>query len=588
MRIFLSFLYFIICVVSVHSQSPYVLRNSVEHTIFDRIEILNLSDTFLVSSMNNIDARTGSDILLNVWNKQNFSEKEKYNLEHFFQQYVEFLPEKTARDTQNSNLFFRTHEEEVSKEMFKNYFDRKPILKYFYKTRAHFLHFETPSFKLYINPVIQINFTEESQNKNIVFQNTRGAEIKGYIEDKVYFYAQILENQRSFPSYVNASIDKYKAIPGQGFSKGFQSSVINNLNGYDYFNARSYIGFNPIKSIQLELGHGNHFIGNGFRSLLLSDFSHPYFYLKMNTRIWKFHYQNLFNELSPISTLISRGGDSLLPKKYTATHYLAFKPNHHFEIGLFETVIFARENHFEFQYLNPIILYRAVEHFLGSPDNVMLGLNVKWNFLNKFSLYGQVIVDEFKTNEVFNNTGWWANKFGGQLGLKYLNVFGIDQLDLQLEYNAVRPYTYTHRDTLPGFSYYSVANYSNHNQPLAHPLGANFREMIAAIRYKPLNKLYLQARLIRTVFGDDINGQNFGQNILIAYDNRPNEYGNFIGQGLKTTILNTNLDVSYAFYHNCFIDARYQFRKTLSSNDIQTSLFTIGFRINMQDIPIDY
>ena len=576
-------------VPNTYAQSPYILRNSVEHHILDRIEILQLSDTFLMSSVNNLEAKNAVEIVLPVWANSELSEKEKFNFKYLFKQNIEFLPEKNVPGETNNSFFKNNNEENRDIENInKEYFNRNPIWKYFYKTQAFFWHLETPSFSLYVNPIVHIQYTNERDNSNIIFQNTRGAELKGYIDKKVYFYAQILENQRSFASYVQSSFDKYKAIPGQGFSKGFQSSVLDNINGYDYFNARTYVGFNPVKSIQIELGHGNHFIGTGIRSLLLSDFSHNYFYLKLNTKIWKFHYQNLFNELSPISTLISRGGDNLLPKKYTATHYLAFRPNQKFELGLFETVIFARENHFEFQYLNPLILYRAVEHFLGSPDNVMLGLNAKWNFLKKFSLYGQILLDELNTKELFKNSGWWANKFGGQIGVKYVNAFGIDQLDLQLEYNVVNPYTYSHRDTLNGFSPFSVANYSNHNQPLAHPLGANFREWIGIIRYKPINTLFLQTRIISALYGDDIDGKNYGQNILLSSDTRPNEYGNFIGQGNKTTIFNVNLDISYAFYHNCFVDAKYQYRLTRQEKNNNISLYSLGLRINIPDIPIDY
>ena len=75
----------------------------------------------------------------------------------------------------------------------------------------------------------------------------------------------------------------------------------------------------------MELGHGRHFIGNGMRSLLLSDFSNNYFYLKFNTRVWKLNYQNLFAELSAVSAN-QLPGDLLLNKKYMASHYLSFRP----------------------------------------------------------------------------------------------------------------------------------------------------------------------------------------------------------------------------------------------------------------------
>jgi len=38
-------------------------------------------------------------------------------------------------------------------------------------------------------------------------------------------------------------------------------------------------------------------------------------------------------------------------------------------------------------------------------------------------------------------------KVGAQAGLKYINAFGLDHLDLQAEYNSIRPYTYSFRDS---------------------------------------------------------------------------------------------------------------------------------------------
>jgi len=121
-----------------------------------------------------------------------------------------------------------------------------------------------------------------------------------------------------------------------------------------------------------------------------------------------------------------------------ATHYLSYKPTKKFEIGLFETVIFNRENQYELQYLNPVILYRVVEFGLGSPDNVLLGMNANYTFGGHFQAYGQMVLDEFNLTKLNEGNDWWGNKFGYQIGMKYYNAINIDHLDLQLEYNTVR------------------------------------------------------------------------------------------------------------------------------------------------------
>jgi hypothetical protein len=106
--------------------------------------------------------------------------------------------------------------------------------------------------------------------------------------------------------------------------------------------------------------------------------------LKLNWKIWKFHIENIFSELSANSPNGSGQGSQLIDKKYSATHYLSINIKPNLTFGLFETVVFSRPNHFEFQYLNPIILYRTVEGALGSPDNELLGFDAKWNFKKHF------------------------------------------------------------------------------------------------------------------------------------------------------------------------------------------------------------
>ena len=179
-------------------------------------------------------------------------------------------------------------------------------------------------------------------------------------------------------------------MPEQGFYKEFKET------GYDYFDARGYFTFNAAKYIDFQFGYDKNFIGNGYRSLFLSDFSAPYLFLKLNTRIWKFNYQNLFMELNSAQRL---NADQLFPKKYAAMHHLDMAITKWLNVGLFEGVVFGRENHFEFGYLNPIIFYRSLEQQNGSYDNAVAGLDFKANVAKKFQFYGQLLMDEFNLEE---------------------------------------------------------------------------------------------------------------------------------------------------------------------------------------------
>ena len=447
----------------------------------------------------------------------------------------------------------------------------KPFLKHFYKTPGQLYELNEHSFGLKINPILNLSYGKDSNKDQYLFNNQRGIRFRGHVDNKVWFDFNLIESQSVFTAQQDAYIEQQKAIPGNGFYKPYNSDVFKIENGYDFLNATGTFGLQISKHVSMQLGHDKHFIGNGIRSLLLSDFSNNYFFLRLNTQVGKLHYQNIFAELQAISAN-KEANDLLLPKKYMAAHYLSFKPHRKLEIGLFESVIFERENHFEFQYLNPVILFRTVEQGLGSPDNVLLGLNGKWNILNTAQVYGQLMLDEFKLDELIANNGWWANKYAIQAGAKYINAFKVNHLDLQAEANIVRPYTYTHRD--------SVANYTHYGQTLAHPLGANFIEILLKAKYKPTNNLHLTGSLTLNKKGNSNN--NIGSNIFEPYTSRSSDYDNQLLQGTRTSNTTLQLGVNYEIKHNLFIDFDYAINEQkLDLTKANSNYFRMGLRYNM-------
>jgi hypothetical protein len=315
------------------------------------------------------------------------------------------------------------------------------------------------------------------------------------IAKRIGFDFYMADNQERGPVQFREFVDSMKAVPGEAFFKPFKT------NGVDYFDARGSVTWNVTKYINMQFGYDKQFIGNGYRSLFLSDFTAPSLFLKFNTRIWKLNYTNIFMELFPTKET-SHNNNKVLTRKYAAFHHLGINPTKWLNVGLFEGVNFGREDHFDFSYLLPVIFYRSIEGNNGSPDNAVIGFDAKANIAKAVQVYGQLLIDEFNLEELKKDKTWWGNKFGSQLGVKYVDALSISNLDLQVEWNRVRPFTYSHFD--------SVGSYTHYNQTLAHPRGGNFNELIGIVHYQPMPKLYLTFKGIYSKQGLDSAGYNFG------------------------------------------------------------------------------
>lgn len=457
-----------------------------------------------------------------------------------------------------------------------SFVSKKNLWNTFYKTKADLLQVDEKDFFLAVNPVVQQVQSVETGTGQRIFLNAKGITARGLIAKKVGFDFYVTDNQERPPRFVQRWEDKFGAVPGAGFYKPY------NQTAYDYIDGRGSVYFGLSKHFKFQFGYDRNFIGSGCRSLLLSDFATNYLFLKINTQVWKLNYTNLFMELMPQNK--SNPGNILLPKKYAAMHRLDINLFKWMNIGLSEAIIFGRRNRFEFSYLNPVIFLRSAEQQVGSPDNAMLGLDLKINAAHQAQIYGQFLLDEFKLNEFTSSRGWWGNKYGVQVGIKYLDVLNIKNLDVQAEINLVRPFTYTHYD--------STANFTHYNQPLAHPLGAGFIEEVGIITYQPQPRWVAQLKMILFTQGADTANRNFGNDIFLLSGTRSSEYGYRVPSGAHAAGVNTSFLLSYEIKENLFLDGSLLFRKysvrNQSALSSSTALLSLGIRMNMFRREYDY
>jgi len=488
------------------------------------------------------------------WNGRNLSKIDKYHIQYFREVNSEWAPE------DSSSL-------------------RKPIWKTLFLRKADILSYQDNTFDVHANVAGHGGLGKASDNAESQNINSRGIEVRGMIAKRVGFYTFMTENQITTPGYVNQWPSLYNSIPHEGFWKKF------NKNGYDFFTARGYITFSATKFIDFQVGHDRLFIGNGYRSLVLSDFGNNYSFAKINTKIWKVQYTNIFANLKGNITIGPTGtpGSRLIPDKYLFLHRLGINIGKKINVGIFESVIAGRDpaiypnaTKLDLSYLNPIIFYRSIEQNSGSPDNSCLGLDFKAIPIKNVQVYGQVFLDEFLLKEIKDQKGWWGNKYALQVGGRYIDIFGLKNVDIQLEYNFVRPFTYTHQS--------SYTSYTSYSQPLAHPLGANFSELIGILRIQPFPFLTATFKAIYFQKGYDKDTINNGGNILLSYNKRVKDYGNEVGQGRKMNVLFLDATITYQPWTNIFLDIKQVIRKVSGSllpGDKSSTFTSLALRWNM-------
>ncbi|WP_142784961.1 energy transducer TonB [Changchengzhania lutea] len=459
---------------------------------------------------------------------------------------------------------------------------------------THLVQLQTKDYWFTLDPIFDLQVgTDSDAEFNSTYNNTRGILIQGGLGKKLNFYASVFESQGRFAQYVNTYAESLKAfgadpaiIPGRGIAKRFKT------DSYDYPVDEAYLSYTPAKFINIQFGHGKNFIGDGYRSLLLSDVTSPHPFLKLNTKFWKIKYTNTFMWLKDVRPEVTEGGAFLT--KYIANHYLSWNVSKRFNLGLFESVVWSNLNDrgFDVNYLNPIIFYRAIEFETGQDaGNAILGATAKYKWNNNINLYGQFILDEFSLNDIKAGEKSWKNKFGYQLGVKYFDAFKVKNLLLQFEYNRVRPYTYSHNTI--------ATNYGHNNQSMAHLWGANFSEAILIGRYHK-NRWFANAKFIfgsrGLDFNDGTDNFSYGADIYRNYNDRPFDTGVEVGQGIKTKIFNANLQGGYVINpaSNLKIFSDLTFRNfnpealsaiTFKSN---TVWFSVGLRTDLFNWYFDY
>lgn len=480
-------------------------------------------------------------IILLIWSGFVYSQNYNYNLSQYYTRTV--MQEITSTDTiiftavkplLISDIENKTHKKDI-------FLDQKRM-KIVEKLPFHkllemlfvdeFLKISKKNYTIKANLLGAYQWEKEISTKKTYWHNTRGFQIYGTLGENLAFYTDFFENQTYYPEYIDQKVNTTLVAPGQGVWKSFGKDK----KGKDYNYATGYLSFSPNTMLNFQLGRSKHFIGSGYRSVLLSDNSAPYPFLKAEFTKGKIRYTILFTEFENFVTKYY----FYHHKKHATFAFLNYSPLPNIEIGLFEAIMWRTSDdstytkQFPPLFFVPIPGIREIVYGMDNENNALLGLNLRAKIYKHAETYAQYALDNFAKEN-------FKKRFAYQIGMKIYDVFAgkinNQNLFFQLEYNYAKPYTYTHKIPHQAFT--------NFNEPLINTLGSGFSELIGIINWD-LYGFGLNFKYNNLISSKDTLNTNYGTNLLLSNNKSTFKNDkNTVGQGNKITVSTFSLSASY-------------------------------------------
>lgn len=438
----------------------------------------------------------------------------------------------------------------------------------------HLFDVRQPDYTFFADYLPDLTLGRDFSGQKNAWLNTRGFQAGGTVGGKFYFYTSGFENQAVFPNYLDNYINQVGMIPGQAFDKSYGKST------KDWSYVTALMSYTPCKAVNLTLGEDKNFIGDGYRSVLLSDFAAPYPFFKVTLKFGNVEYMAMWAYMEDQGAQ-QFNSFSNNRRKWGAFHYIDWNVTNRLSLGFFNALIAEEADDqgklhgFDVNYIDPIFFSSSLGPSGTAADHTLFGFNGKYEVLAKTVVYGQFLVDQGPVG-AGNSTNAW------QLGFRGYDLFGAKALNYLFEYNTASPYTYS--------SPYPIVNYAQLDEPLAHPFGANFREWLGILNYS-IGRFDLQGQLNYARYGVDDSNVNYGKNIQAG--NTQNVPGGNIstGQGVATSFKYAEGTVAYVINPktNLRVEIGGLVREEKNSlSDTKTALFTVGLRSSFRDLYHDF
>jgi len=447
----------------------------------------------------------------------------------------------------------------------------------------HLFDIQTKDYTFYGDVIADLSVGRDFSGKRSTYLNARGFQFGGTVGTKFSFYTSGFEDQAKFPDYYNDVVNANAFIPGQAYARHYNGQK---QDSQDWSYVTAIASYTPIKQLNITLGQDKMFVGDGYRSLLLSDYAANMPLLRVTANLGKVQYMMAWAYLEDLKALkFDQLGSNR--RKWALFHYVDWNVSNRVSLGFFNALITPEADDqgnrrgFDVNFINPLVFSSGLGSSGSPKDNVFMGFTGKYKVFDKTAIYGQLLLDRFKFNNFISGNNL-DNTNGVQLGIRGADIFKVERLNYLFEFNTVKPNTYTNTNTLNNYTFFG--------DPLAHPFGANFREFLGIINYS-IGRFDFQGQLDYGKYGLDANEtDNNGKLLTKPYPVTPNPTP-VIGQGISTQLYYGEGTVSFLVNPktNLRIEIGGLYRQEKNSlSDNKTTLVTFGVKSGFRNLYHDF
>ena len=432
--------------------------------------------------------------------------------------------------------------------------------------KKHLIEIKEKDYYLTISPTFDISrgIDKNDSLAPSLYQNTRGFFVEGDFFKNFSFSTSFYENQGRYTKYETAYYQSVGELYPNGASYATQNAVIPGaartkpfkIGGFDYAYAIGNFVYAPNKRFQISAGNNAHFIGTGYRSLLLSDNSINSPYIQTNIKLTpKLSFVYMRSKLTnllrrPIKTT----DEAYYETKGLSINYLTYKHSDKLNISLFEGVIWNKGDSISSKNVNPLF-YNPIPGistiFMSDKKefNSLLGFNTEYLIGSKHRVYNQLAMSNFDTKNI-----------GVQLGYRGYNLGNLKNFMLQFEYNYVPRLLYEAQNRR--------LNYSQYNLPLAISKGNGFQEFIIRGNYE-YQYFYIDVKV------NLYQLEGFQKNSLLAVNkNVGRQHGNIQQEQIEIGFrLNRKMNIT--------VFGTYIYRQETFKDTPTTKFFNLGIRTGL-------